>query len=619
MPNDSFMPNDSGQTLYHDDPDFDINPYWRESSVDAIKDAVYHNPCTYVSGKSGVGKSWMLKRVTEDLMTDGHFVVYYRLPRTCVTIGQAVEGIANRFAITTKATKRKKFDSDKALHLLKIWAGFFLKWGAKIAQMPDPSSEAKETIDVVIPSIARFNTPQYEVDAIEAFNQHLSNFVKCLKDANEYLIVILDQVERVNKEKRNYLNDIAQKCPNRVKYVFSSYYRREQIFDYAVTQQFCPQPIIITDFTQEEILELVSNNHLFDRQETEWMLKFASGSTDRAGHCIRLRKRYGKFTHEDIKSIEEQYCKDQIERVGRIGKGECLKALWYIAIVGERDCPSVGHLCKYLNLEDSSFRTTVIGNPIIEDLLVTKEIESSRRKTICFGFRNDHIQECFKKDAEIYSTGVLMGEYTSEIPKIHNSAASYYLDVLSEPREYSLNELIFAMNELPHYAAQADSSILVEHLDSFIEFKLNNGNVEEAKAELESSIGMLAQHEDVSSGINTLVRLSDICSRQEQPDMVNQISLSIAELARPIISSEEQQEAVNKQAFGRKGNLDEEFGAASVQAYVGGIEYPADKQQLIDLARKNQAPYVVLETLDRVHDRSFKSPADVSKDIDKFS
>lgn len=630
------MRNNLGQTLYHDDPYFDINPYWRESSINDIKNAVYRNPCTYVSGKSGVGKSWMLKRVSEDLMIDGHFVVYYRLPRKCVSIGQAVEGIANRFATNTKTTTKQKLDINKAMRLLEIWGLFFMQWGARILQMPDPSSAAKKTAGVVIPSIARFNTPQYEIDAIEIFNEHLSEFATCLKDANKYLIVILDQLERINKEKRSYLNDIAQNCPNRVKYIFSSYYPREQIFDYAVTQQFCPRPIDITDFTQEEIQKLLQKNFHTNKQEMEWMLKYASGSTERAGHCIRLRKRCGKFTHEDIRYIEDQYCKDQIERVRKGATEECLKALWYIAVVGERDCPSVGHLCKYLDLRDSSFRNSIIGNPIIKDLLVTIETESSRRRTICFGFRNDHIQQCFKKDAEIYSADILAGNYgrgdntyagrsnstrrsTGEITKIYNSATSYYLDVLSEPNEHSLNELIFATNEVPHYAAQTGSPILIEYLDSFIEFKLKNGNVDEAKAELESTIGMLAQQEDIVRNINTLVRLSDICIQQEQPDMVNQISLSISELAWPITSADEQQKAVYEQALGHNDMQREEFEVASVQAYVGGIKYPAAKQQLIDLAQKNQAPDVVLEILDGVHNKSFKSPADISKDIGRFS
>lgn len=662
------MLQNGGQTLYHDDLDFDITPYWRESTITEIKSAISTYPCTYVSGKRGVGKSWMLKRIARDLLNDGHFVVYYRLPRMRIAnIGQVIEGVANRFAIATESADEKKLKKDKAVEILKIWSDFFIEWGAKIAQMPNPASKVGASLAVLnSQKLARFDHVEYEGNSIDALNECLSGFVKCLEDGNKHLVIILDQVERVNEEKRNYLNDIIEKRPKGVRYVFSSYYARDMIFDCDVGKYFCLSPLEIENLTNDEIQELIRDNGLLDSEDAGLILDYANGSTERAGYCIWLRKRCGKITRQDIKLAGEQYCKDQIARVKRDASKGCLRALRYIAVIGEQDCPSIGHLREYLKLDDISLESDIIDHPTFCDLLVKWEKKLGRKRTICFGYRDKHLWQCFERDARqhffdldlsedptsmrypaslvcsayaeasklgvdkipylllamskapFHASQIKIGEPTTVIGKIHNSAVSYHLKMLGEPEGHSINELILAMSEAPFHAREARSKVLTEYIESFIEFELNTGNIEEAKANLNVAKEMFAQQGDFLGGIETLVRVSDICSRQDKHDLVNPISRYIAELSQPLISSDKSQESDLKQTLDLNKYTGEASEVTSIHAYLGGLGYPAAKQDLIVQAQQNHAPDEVIKILNGVQDGSFKSPADVGRDLIGF-
>ena len=52
-----------------------------------------------------------------------------------------------------------------------------------------------------------------------------------------------------------------------------------------------------------------------------------------------------------------------------------------------------------------------------------------------------------------------------------------------------------------------------------------------------------------------------------------------------------------------------------VQKYLGGMNYPASKQELIGHARKNNAPDEVIRLLNELSDHQFRTPVDVSKAI----
>jgi hypothetical protein len=59
----------------------------------------------------------------------------------------------------------------------------------------------------------------------------------------------------------------------------------------------------------------------------------------------------------------------------------------------------------------------------------------------------------------------------------------------------------------------------------------------------------------------------------------------------------------------------EKLSASAFQKYLGGIDYPAGKQDLISHARKHDAPDAVIQVLEMFEDKTYQSAADVSKEF----
>jgi len=50
-----------------------------------------------------------------------------------------------------------------------------------------------------------------------------------------------------------------------------------------------------------------------------------------------------------------------------------------------------------------------------------------------------------------------------------------------------------------------------------------------------------------------------------------------------------------------------------VQKYLAGVSYPAEKQDLIETARKNDAPDEVMQTIRKLPEDHYGGPQDVMK------
>lgn len=61
----------------------------------------------------------------------------------------------------------------------------------------------------------------------------------------------------------------------------------------------------------------------------------------------------------------------------------------------------------------------------------------------------------------------------------------------------------------------------------------------------------------------------------------------------------------------------EELSASAFQKYLGGMDYPAGKDDLINHAKKNNAPDSVITALQKFSDQQYQSAADVSKEFGK--
>ena len=62
----------------------------------------------------------------------------------------------------------------------------------------------------------------------------------------------------------------------------------------------------------------------------------------------------------------------------------------------------------------------------------------------------------------------------------------------------------------------------------------------------------------------------------------------------------------------------EKVSAAQLQVYLKGIDYPVNKQQIIEKARSNNAPDNVLTFLNRLPERQYNYPTDVEVEFGKM-
>ncbi len=56
-----------------------------------------------------------------------------------------------------------------------------------------------------------------------------------------------------------------------------------------------------------------------------------------------------------------------------------------------------------------------------------------------------------------------------------------------------------------------------------------------------------------------------------------------------------------------------------VQKFLKGVDYPASKRELVEIARRQGADENVLYTLERLPDRTYEGPSGVAKEIGKLT
>lgn len=52
-----------------------------------------------------------------------------------------------------------------------------------------------------------------------------------------------------------------------------------------------------------------------------------------------------------------------------------------------------------------------------------------------------------------------------------------------------------------------------------------------------------------------------------------------------------------------------------IQKYLEGLDYPTDKKALVEAAKKNGADQSVIDMLNRIPDRQYGKPTDVSREL----
>jgi len=55
-----------------------------------------------------------------------------------------------------------------------------------------------------------------------------------------------------------------------------------------------------------------------------------------------------------------------------------------------------------------------------------------------------------------------------------------------------------------------------------------------------------------------------------------------------------------------------------VEKYLGGMHYPAPKQNLVNNAKEKGAPNDVMNLINKLPDKTYNSPIDITKEIGKI-
>ncbi|HEY3277696.1 MAG TPA: DUF2795 domain-containing protein [Syntrophorhabdaceae bacterium] len=53
----------------------------------------------------------------------------------------------------------------------------------------------------------------------------------------------------------------------------------------------------------------------------------------------------------------------------------------------------------------------------------------------------------------------------------------------------------------------------------------------------------------------------------------------------------------------------------TVEGFLKGVDFPADKKTLVQKAKSNKAPDDVMKTIEKLPEKSYSSPVDISKEI----
>lgn len=81
------------------------------------------------------------------------------------------------------------------------------------------------------------------------------------------------------------------------------------------------------------------------------------------------------------------------------------------------------------------------------------------------------------------------------------------------------------------------------------------------------------------------------------------------------VMAEERPSVRGGQASAAQAGSVEELSASAFQKYLGGMDYPAGKKELLEHARKNNAPDAVIQVLEMFGDQTFRSAAEVSQEF----
>jgi len=460
----------------------------RSDKLNEVKELLISSrpACIFVEGKAGVGKSYFLQTLVENLEPD-HFVIFRKIERSenekiVLVLGELIYKLKDEIETFPHWIVKKEIVIESTESMLK--------WMKSIMKIPD-----EIPVDKIPSYMAGINNKEKsERVFIHEFKDALNNLIKYIPP-NRRMVIILDQVERLDQKELPLLYDVLEGLPERILIILAS---KRSLLTPEIIAQINPKFLTIGNFSEietEKMLELNGIPH--DKTFLKKLYSKYDGYPLLLGMALNEMKVKENYDLDLLPENLERYFEEMLKRISF----EDANIIRSLALI--RESLEIDALCSITNEEFST---------------VLKVLDKEENLPVINLNRTNHRYELFHSLFSDFVRSELEKTSPLQFKKIHESAAEYYASKLQEPGETRPDELVFSMVEAPYHACKAKSPKLLELIPYSSKFKTMWGYIEEAKEEFETAYNLYQKNDDKKGMSYMLTEIGVIFQNWGKPE-----------------------------------------------------------------------------------------------------
>jgi len=420
--------------------------------------------CILILGRSGIGKTCLINTLVNN-PDSPHTIVSIKIQRSD---SENVELVLGNLIFELKkiieGSSKWKVSKEKIVSAIETT----LQTVKFIFKIPVELHLEK------LPSfIAGIEKNDYKMGIIHEFKEFIHKFNDFIPD-DKKLIIVIDQVERLNCSDLTLLFDIIEDLPDRVAIMLAS---QDDFFSSEIIGKVNPDILTISPFSKDESRELLQKNDLpFDDDFVNKFHEKYLGYPLLENMAVNELKRSHNYDLDRLPIQLDYYFKSLVSEI----KPEDLPLIWLLSIF--RDCIKLDNLARLMNKKH-------------EDIL-----SISRDKNIKKILQIDYCFELFHPLFSEYVSNDLKAHSNEKYRYYHEVAANFYFDVLEEHNRDNFNLFVSALIDAPYHAMHADLKTPNQILLPALKMKTSLGYPTEALDELNWLLNKFEISKD-SSGI----------------------------------------------------------------------------------------------------------------------
>jgi tetratricopeptide (TPR) repeat protein len=305
--------------------------------------------------------------------------------------------------------------------------------------------------------IAGIEKNDYKMGIIHEFKNFIQKFNEFIPD-NQKLIIVIDQIERLNRSDLALLFDVIEDLPDRVVIILAS---QDEILSSDIIGKVNPDIIPVSLFSIEETRELLQKNDL--PYDDTFVNKFHDkylGYPLLENMAVTELKSSHNFDLDRLPAQLDYYFKSLVSEVN---PGD-LSFIWILSIF--RECVKLDDIARLMDKTQ-------------EEILVL-----SRKKEIMRIIEINHCFELFHPLFSEYVSKELEANSRERYRQYHEVAATFYINILEEIDKNTFNSFISAIIETPYHAMRADMKTINPLILSALKMKASFGYPKEVVIEL---------------------------------------------------------------------------------------------------------------------------------------